>query len=46
MGSYSVWQPTDTRTLGGTGGTVSTGGGRVGVLRTGGGDSGLGAGGS
>lgn len=41
MGSYSVWQPTETRTLGATGGTESTVGGWVGVFRTGGGGSGL-----
>ena len=42
IGSYSVWQPTDTRSLGGACVTGSTGGGRVGVLRTGGGGSGFG----
>lgn len=45
-GSYSVWQPTDTRTLGTTGGTGSAGGGWLGDLRTGGGDPGLGVRGS
>lgn len=45
-GSYSVWQPTDTRALVLTTGAGSAGGGWVGNLRSGGGDLAGGVGGS